>query len=252
MHLRRGRCKHERLPVELHNIDLSARLVDGVVPEAKLTAASGPARFEARVANLRAPADPSETACFESLLDELDARVEHLPVDDDLLGHLPADLKYLKEDFLPFGPLTIGYRYRCAESSRHKTQITYGSPGGGPPKVREWTLEPEGMSGAYREFRYPVKDVRGKLHVDTSAAPLRNIRVDLTGQAGGAPFKLRGTIKGEKGASEVILDISSQDVLLDETLYKALPERVQHTAGQFLPQASRQRGLAACPMENEA
>src|SRR5262249_36754939 len=166
-----------------------------------------------------------------NFLDELDARVEHLNITDGLLGHLPPELKYIKDDYSPSGPATIAFRYKK----------------GGQKPVREWTIEPEGMSGAFFNFRYPVKNVRWRLCVDTAAGP-PTTRVDLTAQAGAAPVKLTGTIQGEKGTSAVALDISGQDVLLDQDLYDALPDRVRRAACQFLPQASRQFGLRACPM----
>lgn len=234
LHLRNGRLRHEWLPGTVEGIDLTVRLTDGKIPEARLTAASGPARLEARLEDVTLAAVPPDLEALESLVAAADLRVVRYPVSDEALGFLPADLQFVRAEFAPAGPLNVSYRYRRAAA--------------GNPRIRAWTFQAEGMTGLFVDFPYPVRNVRGTMTVDTSASPLRNIHLDLTGLAGEAPVSLRGHIRGEKKTAEVHLDIHGREVLLDQHVYQALPPRVQRVARQFLPQQSRVRGLATCPM----
>ena len=163
----------------------------------------------------------------------MDVKVTNLPVNDDVLKALPPTLDYLREDFSPSGPLTTTFRFRRGE---------------GRPACHEWIFEPQGMAGSYKDFIYPLHDVRGTIYVDASAAPLRNIRLDLSGQGPQAKATLKGTLRGEKKTGPVDLQIAAVGVPLDQHLMAALPERVREVARQFLPKASRDIGLARHPM----
>ncbi|MFO0930123.1 MAG: AsmA-like C-terminal region-containing protein [Gemmataceae bacterium] len=234
LNLRNGRFRHDALPVPLENLDLAVKLTDGVVPQARLRAASGTARLDVQLRDARLPAGRDQLDNPLDLIGELDAEVTKFVVTDAALAAAPADLAFVKPDFSPSGPLDVRFRYRKATARK--------------PVVKEWTIEPQGMSGAFVDFAYPVRQVRGAIVVDVARAPLRNIHIDLTGQAGETPVSLRGSIKGEKATSEVILDISGRDLLLDDSIYQVLPARVQRVAQQFLPQESRTHGLASRPM----
>ena len=54
------------------------------------------------------------------------------------------------------------------------------------------------MTGEFDEFRYPMKDVRGTIRIDTSAAPLRNITMDLSGRTDNHLVTLKGHIQGAR------------------------------------------------------
>ncbi|MFO0843658.1 MAG: AsmA-like C-terminal region-containing protein [Gemmataceae bacterium] len=231
--LNRARFSHPILPRPLERLQLTGRLVDGVVPAATLTATCGTTRLEARAADVRLPTSAADLDEPERLAGELDATARQLVVDDDLLARLPPDLHFIKEDFSPSGPCTIRYRYRRV---------------GLAPLVKEWVIEPHGMAGSYFDFPVPVRDVRGSIWLDTSRAPLRSIRIDLSGLACDRPATLRGTIRGEKKTSEVVLDAAGKDVLLDDRIERAVPPRVRRGASQFYPARSRQHGLAAYPL----
>lgn len=234
LQLRNGRFRHELLPAPLDAIDLTVRLVDGAIPLVRLQAASGPARLTGEVRQVRLPASREELTDPLALVGELDAEVDRFPVTDAAMAALPADLAFIKPDFSPSGPVTVRFRYR------HPTPRT--------PLVKEWTVEPQGMSGAFIDFAYPVKNVRGTVVIDVARSPRRNMRIDLTGEAGETPVSLRGTIQGEKATSEVILDIHGRDLSLDDAMYQVLPPRVQRVAQQFLPREIRTHGLASRPM----
>lgn len=231
--LAEGRCTHPLLPAPVDHFELTARLVNGHIPEAHLKATSGVTRLEARVADVRLP---HQRLCFDELekqIGALDLTVKHLQVDDALLARLPEDLHFIKEDFSPAGPLSVQYRYRRQEQGR---------------LVKEWTLQPQGMTGCYLDFPLPLREVRGTIWLDTSRVPRRNIRIDLAGLGGDRPATLKGTIQGEKKTSEIVLDITGKDILLDDRILRALPPRARKVVHQFLPPLSRKHGLAAHPM----
>jgi hypothetical protein len=229
----RGRAAHALLPAPLETVALEARLADGAVASAKLSASCGRAGVEARLADLRLPADWACAPDLDELLGELDLDVTGLPVGKEVLDRLPSDIAFIKKDYSPGGPISFGYRHRRR-------------PGGRPSKV--WTVRPQGMTASYDDFRYPVEDVRGTVRVDVSEAPKRNIRLDLTGRSGRASVSLKGHILGPRATSEVDLTIRGSEVVLGDRIRQALPERAQKAVLAFLPEASRQRGLQACPM----
>src|SRR5262249_36993684 len=138
-------------------------------------------------------------------------------------------------------------QHTYAPSGIANVKYTFRQAGSGP-LVKQWTIEPQGMNGTFDDFPYPVKDVRGLIWFDTSKSPLRNIRLDLNGQVGDTRAVLRGTVKGERGTGEIDLSLHSDNVLLDGRIMKALPARAQDVARQFLSEASRTQGLAACPL----
>ncbi len=242
LRLTRGRVEHDLLPWPLERLAVTARLVDGVFPEIEATAWGGKTSVEARAADLRLPDHRPDLAELERLAREFDLTVRHLQVDEGVLSHLPDELRVIKEDYSPAGPISFRYCYR-----RPRSEEDSSPPRHEPPR-KEWTFEPEGMTGCFVGFPYKVTDVRGTIVLDTSHSPVKHLRLDLTGLGGGRPVALRGTIDGEKKTSAVDLDITGSDVALDDRVYNALPPNVRNVARQFLPALSRKHGLAAFPM----
>ncbi|MFO0876359.1 MAG: AsmA-like C-terminal region-containing protein [Gemmataceae bacterium] len=233
--LRHGRLAHPQLPRNLDTFEFTGRVVDGVVPEAKLSAGSGVTRLTARVTDVRIPErKPTTVEQLEGLCRTLDLSVDQLKVDDDLLARLPGDLHFIKDDFSPAGPVSAQFRYHRAEENK--------------PLVKEWTFEPQGMTGTFVDFPVPLREVRGTIWLDTSRVPRRNIRIELNGLACDRSATLRGTIQGEKKTSEIRLDIAGKNLQMDDRVYRALPPRAARVARQFMPAASRKHGLTAYPM----
>jgi hypothetical protein len=238
-HLRQGRCRHELLPDALEDVDLEASCADGHVSVAKLTARCGSARLRARIAEFRIPESKNELVDIHGLMRELDLSVEHLEATRGILDRLPEELRFIDKDYSPAGPISVRYTYRQAGDS---------------PLVKEWLVEPEGMDGSFNDFPYPLKQIRGKIRVDTAALPLLDIVLDLSAQASGRPVTLQGTVKGAGKTPDVYLDIRGSDVVLDDKIMDALSpdkpkvSRAARVAQQFLPEESRLRGLAVHPM----
>jgi hypothetical protein len=237
--LRQGRCRHPQLPETLEDIDFKVHCADGQVSEAEVSARSGPARLHARAADCRIPQKKEELEDIHSLMRELDVSVEHLEATKEVLQRLPNDLRFIETEYSPAGPISVSYTYR--------------QPGDGP-LVKEWLVRPEGMDGSFIDFPYPLKQIRGTIRIDTTQLPLCNIALDLSCEAEGQPVTLKGSLRGEKKTSEVQLDIRGTNIVLDDkilhglTLEKSRPSRAAQVAQQFLPEASRLRGLGVCPM----
>ena len=233
--LHEGHFRHPRLPIPVDGIEAEATLIDGAIPAAHATASSGPTRFGVDLKNLRLPAAPVEIDpdSLNQLLDELNVTVKQLNITKPILALLPPKLQTLDEDLSPSGPVSIRYEFRAGEKRASR---------------QEWTFEPQGMSGSFIHFKYPLVDVRGRIVVDATPVSGNNIALDLTARSGFATATLKGTIEGEKKTSKVDLRIAARDVPLDDEFMRALPEKAQKASRQFLPAASREFGLAARPM----
>jgi hypothetical protein len=234
-----GECRHPLLPAPLKQVHVEAHLSDGTVGHARLRAACGEGRVEITLKDLQYPSHSARAAAcdlsdLDRLVRELDLRVERLPMTAEVLARLPEDLRFLEAEYQPRGPVSVSYTYRRA------------GPGARP--LKEWVVRPEGMTGLCDVFPYPLEGVTGTVRLDTLAIPLRNIRLDLHGMAGGRPVQVQGRIKGEKKTSEVALEIQASGLLLDHRVMAALPPRVRQVAGQFLPKKSREVGLHEAPM----
>src|SRR5262249_20967141 len=124
------------------------------------------------------------------------------------------------------------------------------------PVVRLWVIEPRGMAGCYDTFPLPFHDARGSVRIDNSRLPYRNLTFDLVGKTrfGDSPVGLRGTIKGEKTTSQVILPVTARNVRLDDHVDRALKHSLRaypssyDVVRQFLPEDTRTFGLGTHPL----
>ena len=233
--LHKGRYHHPRFPLPVDDIEVEATVIDGVIPSAHATASSGASRMALGLKGLRMRSRPVDfdLDSLNQYLDEMDVSLEHLPITKSLLAFLPPNLQSLEEDLSPSGPVSIRYCFRAGEKRAAR---------------QEWTFEPQGMSGSFIHFKYPLHDVRGKIVLDATEPAVQDMTLDLSGRSGAATATLKGRIKGQKKLTGVDLHITANDVPLDDTFMLALPEKAQKASRQFLPEASRQFGLASHPM----
>jgi hypothetical protein len=279
--LRKGGWTHARLPFPLEQIEAEAHCVNGRVSRGRLQARSGPAQIELNVGDLDLPGQlagdkPIEHLDFHTIARTIDLKVDHLPVTRELFARLPANLRYIEQDYSPEGDLSVTYTYRSEAGERGAGSVKReGSAERSPPGRKEWVLRPEGMKATATCFPYPVHDLRGTIRmIGVPGRPLR-AEFDLSAKAGESPIRkdevrrmkdeeerpsassfllppssirLKGHIVCAGKASEVDLELRAGQLLLDDRIYRALPEASQKLAHQFLPQASRLHGLRAYPM----
>jgi hypothetical protein len=226
-----GSFSHARLPLSLEGIEASLHVVNGHVPTAHLTARSGPARITVTAHDAAWPGH--KPANLDDVVRELEARVEHLGVTPDMMAALPGTCPELGRDYSPSGPVSFDYSFsRTADGQWHK----------------HWHLVPEGVAGEFIHFRYPLEAVTGVIDVDLKSDQDNRVVVDLEGRAGGQPVALKGQSRGEKGRAGVDMVLEGNNVVLDDKVFRALPEKSRKVARKFLPEVSRQEGLHARPM----
>ncbi len=221
---------HARLPLPLEEAAGSLHLVNGLVPNAHLEGRLGPAHFDVTLKEAEFPDQAPASLC--DLAREAEAHIDHLPVTPELLAQLPP-CREVMEDYSPRGPVSLVY------TSSH-------SPDG--RRHRHWTVRPEGMAGQFSHFRYPLEEVTGLVESDSDGEQEPRTTVDLTASAGGRPVSIRGEIQGPRPNAGVDFRIEGKNILLDDVLFRALPEKNQALARKFLPESSRAEGLRACPM----
>lgn len=222
----KGELTHPRLPVPLEQVEASLRCVNGAVPHVHLTARSGNTLLDATARDLdvkKLLAEGNELP--EAAAREIDARVERLNVSGGLFTQMPPCIRDLNRLYSPFGPVSVTYRYRQEDSGTWK---------------RNLLIQPEGMSGVYEYFPYPVERITGAIRVETTSTNRVDAAIDLAGYSGPHPVTLKGTVKGDYYATEVRLDVGGKGLPLDGRALKALKdEKLMALARQFLPDKCR-------------
>ena len=235
--LKDGTWQHENLPVPLRHIQAKLRCINGRIPHADLHAQMGsasdrsqPATLQVDLENLVWPEKPPK--CIEDIVAKLEAKIEHLPLTARFFEHLPPACKKIQTTYNPAGPVSLSYTFHRPNAARWE---------------KHWTIEPEGMTAEFADFRYPLEGVTGRITVDLASDRDDYIRVDLSARGSDRPLAVRGYIEGD-GASEVDLVIAADDVPVDHQLMSALPSKSRELARTFLPSRSRELGLAEQPL----
>jgi AsmA-like C-terminal region len=221
--LTHGEFSHERLPWTLQGIEATARLVNGAIPLAHLAARSGPSKFDVTLKDLSLSRDftiKEDGSFLTDLVREMDARLEHVPVNDKLFDYLPPDLQDLKDDYSPSGFMSLTHTFRKDESGRwHK----------------RWLLTAEGMQATYKLFPYTVERITGTADVEYENEMEPVVKLDLTGYGRDRPIMLKGVVYAAKSNCGIEIDIAGEKVPLDNKLYQALQPSCQRLIEQFMP-----------------
>jgi hypothetical protein len=230
--LEEGSWQHEQLPLPLRHIKAWLHCINGRIPHAELHAQVGsasprsqPATVQVDLWDLAWPKKPPK--CLEDAIARLEAKIKHLPVTAKFFEHLPPACKKLQTTYNPAGPVSLTYYFQRSASGRWE---------------KRWTIQPEGMSAEFEDFRYPIEGITGKIAVDQASDRDDYIRVDLAGRGGDRPVTVRGFIAGDK-TSELDLAIAADGVPVDHKLLSALPAESRELARTFLPSSSRELGL---------
>jgi hypothetical protein len=229
--LRDGSFSHARLPLSLEGIEGSLQVINGHVPVARVTARSGSARIAVTARDAAWPGHKPTN--LDEVVRELETQVEHLAVTPELLAELPGTCPEMGHDYSPRGPVSFDYTYSRNAEGRWR---------------KHWHIVPEGVSGEFFAFRYPVEAVGGFIDVDLNSEKDNRVVVELEGRAGGQPVDLKGQSRGEKGRAGVDMVLEGRNLVLDDKVFRALPAKSQEVARKFLPEVSRQEGLRTRPM----
>jgi hypothetical protein len=204
--LKQVAAQHSQLlPVALENLDANLRCTDGKLTLENLSARAGRAELQAR----GTAALPCPASNFEGEL-----TVKHLGLCDALFDRLPA-LKKLNDLFEPRGPVTLDFQcVRRAGRWEHKHCL----------------LHPESIAVRFSRFPYPLERLTGMLDVDL----LENFyKMDLGGYSATQPVLVKGTWKGAGEQADVKIDITANDIPIEEKLIVALPPVLQKLARSF-------------------
>ncbi len=238
--LTRGTLNHPQVPLPLDRLEASVRCVDGQLTLKQLTARSGPARVELKAGVWsRSPAMPKEgdqavesravaassaSRCFSSADLEGDLSIEQLTVNSELFLRLPEawqSARKLNTDFKPVGSVNLSVQFsRSAGCWR-----------------RHCVLHPVDVTASLvNKFDYQLEHITGVIEDKfDEASHTQELHVDLAGKAGDRPVYIRGDVHGEAPTSEVQIDVWGNDIVIDEKVLRALPEKQQALARSFRP-----------------
>lgn len=140
---------------------------------------------------------------------------DNMILDETLYAALRPEQKVLWDLFRPTG--TIGVDYRLTRTSPFDARMYV-------------SVELKGVAAGFRDFPYPLTDLTGGLYFDRDSISATNIR----SVSGGRQIRLSARVSG-RAAGEPIYHISidANDIPLDATLEKALPERYRELYAQL-------------------
>jgi hypothetical protein len=232
--LKDGQWRHECLPAPLEHLNASFRCINGRIPYAHLEAVTDetlvpPAKLQVDLWGLIWPAQPPNA--IEDIVAKLEAKVEHFTVTPACFTHLRPQLQKIYKTYSPAGPISVTYQFYRPDAEHWE---------------KHWTVQPEGMTAEFEDFRYPINSVSGSVIVDQYNDRDDFIRVDLVGRGSDRPVEVHGHIQGDKD-SEVDLVVAADNVPIDHQLMSALPRKSRELARTFLPSASRELGQPEQP-----
>jgi hypothetical protein len=204
-----GKLLHPQLPLPLDHLEAAVRCHAGELTVEKLAARAGSAEVKLNHARVVRSA--------AGMNFEADGTVAHLPVSVGLFERLPEQVKKFQDLFQPAGPVSLTF---------HLVQQ------GGKWLNKDCAIFPEGMSGCFKGFKYPLDRIRGRLDIDLCA---RAVRAKLTGFTGAREVDISGDWKGAGADAAVDLHVQGKDIPLDEKLLQALPRSHESLARSFHP-----------------
>jgi hypothetical protein len=213
--LREATVRHPRFPLALNQVAAVAEW-NG----ARLTLKELKGRTHGAVIEAHGAID----GCTADADFALQIQAHHLEISRELYEKLPPPMTRLCADFQPSGAMSL-------QAAVNQKSGRFAA---------SYTATLEGMSILFKDFPYPVDDVRGELAFKEAAdGPV--MKVQLAGKAGGQQVKLSGQLFGEGLRPEleskpgVHLDIAVANLPIDERGVAVLPESTRRVARQFGP-----------------
>ena len=216
LHLRLARWQHPESAFPFEDADIRARVEGGRVVLEALTAtvAGATLRASGEVQALAVPVDY-----------HLQVSVDRLHVHPGLYEKLPPLLSRFCCQFHPEGNLSVVSTFRRQAGRLQTTHL----------------VRLHGASILYEDFRYPVTDLTGTLDYQDRPGEPPLAKVNLTGQAGGQTVHILGEVFGEglrpdnTYSTGLRLNISADNLPIDETGLAALPDDIEALVRQFRP-----------------
>ena len=198
--LLQGRLEDARLPYPLTDLQAVIRCdATGCVID-DFTGRCGPASFQIAI---RQPGfdrgGPLHVA----------GEIRQLEFDEHLFAILPADLKQLWAEYQPSG----------------RVAVTGHLDFDGRAWQPDLSARCENIAICYREFPYRLESGQGIVELKRNSALGQDLlRLDLKTQGANQPVKLTGEIIQPLGNASGWVQVQSNEMRLDEKLFKALPE----------------------------
>jgi len=208
LQLRGGVCSRPDLPFPINDLSARVGLRDGHLTLHHADGYNGSTRVRAEGAMTLG--DP-ETAPLNFHLNVVD-----LPLDQRLKDRTPEDYLELWDVFQPNG--RVNAQVDVARD-REGGEISLGA-----------TVVCRDVSGLYRHFPYPLKNLNGSLVLRGN-----ELLVDLRGPVGDKPARLWGKVINPGPDAVVALDVTAEAVPIDEALLNALDDEVRPWVDRFKP-----------------
>ncbi|MCS7158889.1 MAG: AsmA-like C-terminal region-containing protein, partial [Gemmatales bacterium] len=155
---------------------------------------------------------------------QLEVKSAEVPIDETLLKALPPRTQLIVREFRPQGWVRVHARiHRPAGSAEHPS----------PPTSTSIRVEIEQGQICCRRLPYPLEQVQGILEIELPAETWRAVGFSARRKEGLLFAEGQGqpTPRGE----HVILTLQGQQVLLDDELRQALPEKLQAIWNELRP-----------------
>ena len=208
LQLRGGVCSRPDLPFPINDLSARVGLRDGRLTLHHADGYNGSTRVRAEGAMTMG--DP-ETTPLNFRLDVID-----LPLDQRLKDRTPEDYLELWDVFQPKG--RVNARVEVVRD-REGGEIDLGA-----------TVVCRDVSGLYRHFPYPLKNLNGHLILKGD-----ELLVDLRGPIGDKPARLWGKVINPGPDAVVALDVEAESVPIDEAFLNALDDEVRPWVDRFKP-----------------
>jgi len=140
---------------------------------------------------------------------------DRMILDEDLYTALSPERKRLWDAFQPSGQ--IGVDYRLTRSTPFNKRLSL-------------VIDLNDVTATYQKFPYPLKGLTGRLRFDRDSIFATDLRAD----GNGGQIRLDGKVTGRKTETPVYyISIDANDIPLDATLSRALPEQYRSLYGRF-------------------
>jgi hypothetical protein len=144
----------------------------------------------------------------------LDFAAEGLPIDENLLQAMPAEIRSVIEQFHPTGSVR-------GTAHLERSPSTPQAPDGIVAITTELILDEQGRcSIVWDGLPYPITNLTGRLHISPDHWTFENMK----GRNGVAVIQGHGRVDQRPGGLKVDLNLTAMDLPFDQQLYRALPE----------------------------